>query len=361
MIEQAFRIGTFANIPVRIHWTFVFIILYIIGSGVVEKSSGMEILIQICFTLSMFLCVVLHEYGHALTARRFGVLTEDIILLPIGGVARLQNFPDKPRHELIIALMGPAVNLFIAVFLFIILFASHGEQMLDLFQLEHFLSMGWSAFIPLLLISNILLMVFNLIPAFPMDGGRVLRALLSMKTNRLTATKWASKIGQVICIIFIGIGIYLGAWTTILIGVFIFFSASQEYSQVAKEFALKNKKIGQFIRQIGTCIPDYLQALQAKQLVLLSGYKNFPVIDLTGQYVGTVSASQILKSSLKNLTQPIKEFMHQQVIVLSKDEDLIEGMRYLESGVPLLLIIEQNEVIGLVDQESIRFGLEMGL
>ncbi|MEO6189864.1 MAG: site-2 protease family protein [Saprospiraceae bacterium] len=361
MIEQAIRVGTFANIPLRIHWTFVFIIIYIIGTGLNDGNSYSEIIIQVCFTLSMFVCVVLHEFGHALTAKRYGIKTEDIILLPIGGVARLERFPEKAQQELIIAIMGPLVNLVIAMTLFIGLFIYHGEHFAELFDPSTFLNLSWVGFLPLLLIANILLMVFNMIPAFPMDGGRVLRALISMKTNRLVATKWATRIGQFICFIFIGLGYYYNAWTTVFIGIFIFFSANSEYKHVVKEFALKNKTIGQFLRNISNCFTDYQKLSDVKEIVIQSGINNFPVIDITGQYIGSVNASEIFKKIKSNTSLTIKDVMNDEVITLDKNESLTMGVHYLENVSPLIYVQESHNIIGILDQDSVNRGLQLGI
>ncbi|MBK9109704.1 MAG: site-2 protease family protein [Saprospiraceae bacterium] len=239
MFEKAWYIGSFAKIPVKIHWTFLLILIYIIGSGLSEGASTKEIVIEVCFILAMFFCVVLHEFGHALTAQRYGIKTEDIILLPIGGVARLRNMPEKPIQELIVAIMGPMVNVVIALLLFIFLSIYMDINIFSLDLLENIHFGNWSGFLPLLMISNIMLVLFNMIPAFPMDGGRVLRALLSMNFGRLKATRIASLAGQAICIVLIAIGLYYSAYTLALIGVFIFLSASQEYRSVALDTALK--------------------------------------------------------------------------------------------------------------------------
>lgn len=361
MIEQALRVGSFANIPVRIHWTFAFIILYVIVTGFSEGSGLQEIFIQLCFTLSIFVCVVLHEFGHALSAARFGIKTEDIILLPIGGVARLQNFPDKPKQELIIAIMGPVVNLIIATTVFIILKLSYSaEEWESLFQLENFIHLEWSGFLPLLIIANVMLLLFNMIPAFPMDGGRVLRALISMRTNRLVATRWATRIGQIICILFIGLGLYFNAWTTILIGVFIFFSAGQEYKQVAKDFAFKNKTIHGFFRAITICLTDFQKCADAKQMVLQSGLNNLPVIDLSGHYLGSVRAKDVIDQAIKNPDLLIRDIMTQGASSINLNEPLIKASSMLDSGFPLIFVHDSFQIVGVIDQESIHRGLMFG-
>ena len=360
MIEQAIRIGTFANIPVRIHWSFLLIIAYIVSVGVMDQNSSREILIQICFTMAMFACVVLHEFGHALTARRFGVQTEDIILLPIGGVARLHKLPEKPVQELLIAVMGPVVNLIIAIVILIALWMKYGSDTGAYLETENYEHFSWGIFLPLLMISNILLMVFNLIPAFPMDGGRVLRALVSMKTSRLNATRWATRIGQIICILFIIAGIYFEAWTTILIGIFIFLSASAEYRQVAREAAYKNKTAASLCRKPGLMLTEYISIGEAREMVMQSGQRNFAVMDITGRITGTVSASMIGKAFKENSDVRIKDIMHTPPAVLMGDDEVLHGIQYLEQGIPAILVFDHEQLTGLLDLDSIRAAQDLG-
>ena len=171
--------------------------------------------------ISIFLCILLHEYGHALTARKFGVTTKDIVLLPIGGMARLNKMPEKPAHEFLVALAGPMVNILIAVFLFpFFWFITKPQLAAYPLSAPENLDDDFFLFIPLIIFINVLLALFNLIPAFPMDGGRMLRALLSLKTSRLKATKVAVAIGIVIAI---GLGFYgaiSGRWFYVLIAFF---------------------------------------------------------------------------------------------------------------------------------------------
>lgn len=354
MIEQAFRIGSFANIPVRIHWTFLLLIAYVVGTGLYEKLDWTGIGMLVAFTLCMFVCVVLHEFGHALTAKRFGVKTADIILLPIGGVARLVNLPDKPKHELWIAIMGPVVNLIIAIIIFITLYIMHGSDLVYLVQQELDLHMNLSQFLILILQANIILMIFNLIPAFPMDGGRVLRAFIAMYSNRLIATKWASRIGQICCIIFIIVGIFTNAWTLAFIGVFIFLGASQEYNQVQHEFKYKNKIIKDYYRKINQYFPEYSIVKEVKDELRLSGLKHFPVVDLQGRISGFISLSNIYKNYDKVMNNTLREIMNPHVIVLQETSTVLQAISYLESGLPAVLVSDGYQIIGILDKDCIN-------
>src|SRR5512145_2151069 len=169
------KLGRFAGIDVFVHATFLLLLAWVGYSQWLDSRDWGEVLKGILFILALFLCVVLHEYGHALTARKYGIKTRDITLYPIGGVARLERLPDKPIEELWVALMGPAVNVVIAAGLFAYLYLTN-----SLVPLTD-LTVASGNILARLMAVNISLVLFNLLPAFPMDGGRVLRAILALK------------------------------------------------------------------------------------------------------------------------------------------------------------------------------------
>jgi Zn-dependent protease len=235
------RIGSGFGIPVYLHWTFFLLPLWILLS---QPSQG-ESELALVFTLVplVFLCVVLHEFGHALTARWFGIGTQDITLYPIGGVARLKRMSDKPHEELIIAVAGPAVNVVIAGVLFCIalpLLVMHGQALLDSFPGKVGLVLLWA---------NVILVLFNLVPAFPMDGGRVLRAVLAWFLDHFQATRIAVGVGVVMAALMAaaGLGVFsplaglmaaagLGVFSPlvsanlmlVVLAAFVFFAGQQE-------------------------------------------------------------------------------------------------------------------------------------
>ncbi|MDZ4810652.1 MAG: site-2 protease family protein [Bacteroidota bacterium] len=202
-MKNSLSIGKIAGIQIFIHWSFPLIILWIIFSNVRSGLNTEQIIWSVLFVLTLFVCVTLHELGHALAAKRFHIKTKDITLLPIGGVARLENMPEKPMQELIVALAGPAVNVIIFLILYIAL--QIASIPFDFTAITHITA---DNFLFNLAILNIWLAVFNMIPAFPMDGGRVLRALLAMKLNRSLATQIAGRIGQVIAMGFVLLGFF---------------------------------------------------------------------------------------------------------------------------------------------------------
>ena len=224
---RSLYIGTYLGIPVKVHWSFGLILLLIAYIIYDEGFNVQEGTALILYVFSLFFCVILHEYGHALAARRFDVGTEDIILSPIGGLARLHRIPENPRQELVIAIAGPLVNLVIALILVLVILIvgqfdiSPQESMT---MLVHPIG-----FIQMVLLLNVVLFVFNLIPAFPMDGGRILRAGLSLKLDRLKATRIASITGRLISIVFMVVGVYYSHYALIFIGLFVYIMAFKEY------------------------------------------------------------------------------------------------------------------------------------
>ncbi|MDB2497393.1 site-2 protease family protein, partial [Verrucomicrobiales bacterium] len=193
-MKWSLKLGRLFGIDVYLHFTFLLLLGFL---GLYYWRSTHEVagaLEGVSFILALFACVLLHEFGHSLMARRYGIKTRDITLLPIGGVARLEKIPEEPVRELWVALAGPAVNVVIAALLFIGLLATGG-----LSSTQEFTESGGS-FFQRLLVVNLIIVAFNLLPAFPMDGGRVLRALLAFKMGRRRATIIAANVGQVMAI-----------------------------------------------------------------------------------------------------------------------------------------------------------------
>jgi Zn-dependent protease len=229
-MRWSLKLGKIAGIDVYLHWTF-FLLLGLVFFSDLGQGTGVPAAIQaVLFVLALFACIVLHELGHALAARRYGIPTRDITLLPIGGVARLERMPRDPKQELWVAVAGPLVNVAIAICLVVTLLVIRFGRIGVLAPISGFL---W----PLLLM-NLFLVAFNMLPAFPMDGGRVLRALLACKLEYVRATRIAARIGQAMALLFIAAGAF-GYMTgfkalsapqpmLVLIGAFIFIGARNE-------------------------------------------------------------------------------------------------------------------------------------
>ncbi|MBV8550727.1 MAG: site-2 protease family protein [Acidobacteriaceae bacterium] len=220
-MRWSWKIGRFAGIDLYVHATFFLLILWVVilhwlvGRSVAAVVSGVE------FILALFACVVLHEFSHALTARRFGVKTKDITLLPIGGVSHFEKMPEKPWQEFWVSVAGPLSNIAIAILIYIVLFLSAG------FKPIRGLSITSGPFLERLMVANVILAGFNLIPAFPMDGGRVLRALLATRMDHVSATQKAAAIGQALALLFGFIGLFTDPFL-LFIAFFVWIGAAHE-------------------------------------------------------------------------------------------------------------------------------------
>ncbi len=246
------------GIPVRLHWTFLLLAVWLVSTH--YSFGGTINWADMGWTLAsvtaLFLCVLLHELGHALTARRYGVNTQKILLLPIGGLAMLDRLPDKPPQEMWVAAAGPLANLALAFVLLPVILLMPGNNLETI--LGYWLYPNGNYFIhdasrfEYLLVGlvalNVLVALFNLIPAFPMDGGRIFRALLSTRWPRLQATTIAVRTGQAIAIVLVALSIPSFNWLMALAAAFIFFSAAFELNMIREDHLLKNKTVGDAAR-----------------------------------------------------------------------------------------------------------------
>src|SRR3712207_3371879 len=232
----AFKIGRVAGIDLKVHWTFFLLLAYFAFAGYQGSGSVINALVTALVIVALFVCVVLHEYGHSLVAQRLGIEIEDITVLPIGGVARLKSLPDKPWDEVKIAVAGPLVNVVLAPIFFAIALLL-GASPLDIANIVQGGNSLGQIFAYLGFI-NVALVLFNLIPAFPLDGGRVLRGLLATRLGAVRATDISSAIGQFFAFAFFLIGLLGGNFLLALVAVFIFFGASGE-AQMVRQHAQK--------------------------------------------------------------------------------------------------------------------------
>jgi Zn-dependent protease len=270
-MSWSWKIGRLAGIPIFIHWTFLILIAWVVyghwaaGEDLATTAEGVG------FVLSIFGCVVLHELGHALAARRYGVSTADITLLPIGGVARLQRIPENPAEELVVAIAGPMVNVVIVGLLFLLGVRIPGASHEPEFLVD-------ARFLPKLLYVNAFLVLFNMLPAFPMDGGRVLRALLALRMDYARATRLAARIGQFMAIVFCYFGLTSGNPMLLLIAIFVWIGAEGEARQVQERFSLRDIPIREaMLTDYRTLAPSDTLG-HAAELLLAGTQQDFPVL-----------------------------------------------------------------------------------
>ena len=224
-MKWSLKLFRFSGIDVFVHWTFLILVFWIFMSHISQGHTTAMAVEGVVFVLAIFACVVMHEFGHALTAKRFGISTRDITLFPIGGVARLERIPEEPMQEFWVAIAGPAINIAIAAILFVVLMMGNGIESVTNIQVVG------GDFLTKLLAVNIFLVVFNMLPAFPMDGGRVLRAILARNRNYVSATQTAATVGQMMAIGFGVLG-FFGNPFLIFIALFVYIGAQQEANLV---------------------------------------------------------------------------------------------------------------------------------
>ena len=347
------KIFRIAGINVYLHWTFILIMAWIILASLSQGEPTWEALMPVWAILSLFGCVLLHEFGHALQARKYKITTERITLLPIGGVASLEKMPEKPGQELLVALAGPAVNLAIAAILGVYILAS--GMPFHLFPLFEDISLvkNWDTYISILLKINAILFLFNLIPAFPMDGGRVLRAFLAMRYSRAEATNIAARIGQFLAIGFVFIGIMTNFWL-IFIGLFIYLGASGEANYEAQRSLLSNLRVQDVLMHQFTPLHAWETIGQAIETLLDGQEKDFLVTE-DNVIIGTLSRDDIIKG-LHNFgkEERIKRIMNPDWTRLAPEMSLNEAFEEMTRLKRTICpVYDKGELIGVLNQENI--------
>lgn len=346
-MKWSFKLGTFAGIGVYLHWTFLLLIGWIFFSHLSQGQNTAQAVAGVGFILALFLCVVLHEFGHALTARRYGIKTRDITLLPIGGVARLERIPEGPMQEFWVAIAGPAVNVVIAAVLFGVIVALTGLG--ELFEVK--LLQG--SFLVRLMWVNLFLVAFNLLPAFPMDGGRVLRALLATRLGRPRATVIAAKVGQGMAILFGIVGFFYNPML-IFIAIFVYLGAQAEAGMVGMQSALSGLRVSDgMMTRFRTLTAEDSLDVAVKEL-LAGSQQDFPVI-ANGRVVGILRRNDLVKAlSEGRRDKSVGE-------VMSRDCEAVDAATPLTSALESLRerecasapVLSNGRLVGLLTLENV--------
>lgn len=375
VLNSRLKVGTFFGIQLYIHWTFALLVGFV--AFVSREGGAVGMAYGVATLLGMFLCVTLHEYGHALAARRFQVPTIDITLLPIGGVARLQRMPRVPWQELVVAVAGPAVNVVIALILGAGLAIYGGTQVILGMPADQGLidrvegALGqpsWLGFAITMMAVNTILVVFNMIPAFPMDGGRVLRSLLAMITTYRRATVIASRIGLVCAVLMALFAFQAGAPIPVLIALFIGYVGLAEARQVEVMESVRGLTIrGVMIRNPAAVSMDapLWEVARRWQSLPLSG---LPVVS----FVDTVTGMLWLKDvtdAIENRTDlmtPAGQLADHEAVVVGIDDDLETVMVAAGTKQRLFPVVDRDSrLVGLLDFDSLlsrgRLSRQLGM
>jgi Zn-dependent protease len=350
-MRWSFRLMTVAGIGLYIHVTFFILLIWIGAMYYLPRHSVTDAFYGLAFVVALFAIIVLHELGHALTARRFGIRTRDITLLPIGGVARLERMPEDPRQELAVALAGPAVNVVLAfIFLVALVLMRQPVYPVDLGDL----SILSPNFLRRLMYVNVILAGFNLLPAFPMDGGRVLRAFLAMKMDYIRATHVAANVGQIMAFIFGFVGLFTNPFL-VFIALFVWMGAAAESSMVQMKAGLGGIPVSRvMITEFKTLKPDEPLAQAAESL--LSGYQqDFPVVDGDERVLGLLTRAKLVDGLAKNgETTPVGNVMETRFVAAHPSE-MAEAafMRLQHSDCRSMPVLRDGKLLGMVTAENV--------
>ena len=341
-------LGRVLGTEIRLHLTFFLLLAWIwfihySAGGTTAAWDG------VLFIALLFGCVLLHEFGHVLAARRYGIATPDITLLPIGGVARLERIPEKPSEELVVALAGPAVNVVIALLLLVLRGGvpdpgiaadpqSPAHAMLD--------RLFWV---------NVTLVVFNLIPAFPMDGGRVLRALLGYRLGHRRATEIAATVGQIVALGLGFLGLIGGGPLLVFVALFVWLGAAAESQDVALRSVARGLTAADAMITRFEALPVAARVEDAADLLIRTAQTEFPVVDGGGRLRGILTRSHLIRALReRGPAAPVLEAMQADVPLVPARMPLhraLEAMR--ESGGPIGVADASGRLVGLLTQENL--------
>jgi Zn-dependent protease/predicted transcriptional regulator len=371
-MKWSWKIGQVAGIGIYVHFTFVFLLALLPSFYYGEGGGWTGVLFGVVLLVSLFTIVVLHELGHALTARRFGVRTRDITLLPIGGVARLERIPEDPRQELLIAIAGPAVNVVLALLcLGGMLVIAKGSELLGLVQSVHealaslfeprgeaaglrSLPLLGVAFLAQLTLVNIYMVAFNLLPAFPMDGGRVLRALLAMRMEYVRATQVAAAVGQGMAFLFGIAGLLTHHYILLFIALFVWMGATSEASMVEVRHVLGGVPVrSAMITRFQTVAPDTL--LRTVGQHILAGFQqDFPVVD-GDRVVGMLTRSDLLKALARNDHDNTVASAMEQKFEQADPAEMLHSVfsRLQNCRCHSFPVVERGRLVGVIDMENV--------
>ncbi len=339
-MKWSFTIGSFGGTVVRVHFTLAILLAWI-GLTYYAMGGGRSALAGLIYIILIFASVTAHEFGHVLVARRFGVRTPDIVLLPIGGASRMEAIPEDPRQEAMIGLAGPLVSLAIAGLLIALL--GRLPSLSDLAP-----ERITSEVLPLaqLAIANVILAAFNLLPAFPLDGGRILRAGLTTRMGRLRATRAAARFGQIFAILFGLIGLMSGNFLLMLIGIFLFFAASSENGTVRLEEALRGLTAADaMITRFEALAPDACLADAADALVRTS-QSEFPVVDSNKCFCGMLTRERIASTLQSHgSVAPVSDAMERDIPAVVRTSSLDGIMSRQLKSAPAVVVLDHDGVL----------------
>lgn len=353
-MKGSLHIASFAGIPVKIHWSFGLLLLYVTYEASKNGFQPIVLLLTIGFVLSLFFCVILHEFGHALMAKRFGVKTFDIIMTPIGGIARLERMPEGRGQEFWVAIAGPVVNFIIVVVIALGFLIVNGEALPLLSPSFWDIQDETQNYFKVLLKANGYLGVFNLLPAFPMDGGRILRSLLSLRMDRSKATQIASYAGQAIAIGMFAWGWYTSQPIMTLIGIFIFFAARQENQQLQRQTLMNKVKAIDLMDPLQHNLFTGQLMSAAKEVAMASKDESFIVWSRPGIPAGYITRERLMDPVSRDIDTLIDPYVIPSPAVVPSHTSAAQLYSFMYTHkIPLALVSENSHYIGVIPWKKI--------
>ncbi len=302
-MSWSFKLFKIKGIEIKVHTLFILILVWAAYRWSTTTGESLQgALFGVVATLLLFAAVLLHELGHSLQAMKYKVKVKDITLMPLGGVAQMEELPKNPKQELKIALAGPLVNFAIVAILVVIGMVLQTRAIISIDELvASFGQTNWAGMLAYLTMANLLLGLFNLLPAYPMDGGRVLRSLLAMRMDHTRATRIAAVIGQGLAFLMGLIGFMNGQFTLILIAIFVWMGASQESRGVVVQDTLREIKVRHAMVRSPQSLKVNDSLSKAVELTLSSAQSDFPVLDWGSQKVAGILGEAELLNGLRKL------------------------------------------------------------
>ncbi|MEX0720921.1 MAG: site-2 protease family protein [Balneolaceae bacterium] len=352
-MNGSLQLGRVAGIKVQIHWTFWFLIPFVIFLVLSRGGDFEEVLWSTGFILALFACVVLHEFGHALTAKIYDIETRSITLLPIGGVANMIEIPEDPKAEFLVAIGGPIVNVVIALLIYLIvpleIFFNQDPETLQ----EELSVISGHNFLFYLFTANIALVLFNMLPAFPLDGGRVARALLSIKMGRVKATQTAAALGKFLAIALFVIGIFFN-FILALIAIFIYFGAESENMMVMQLNLLQDYKVKDAMITRFTVLNPDDTLNDVVQHILNTTERDFVVANESGVQ-GIVFMADLLESINRfGYSTEVSEIMNKEFEPLKPDDPLPQAYRKIRRAQKNFFpVVDNQKLQGIIDVKNI--------
>lgn len=346
-MRWSWKIGKFFGIDLYIHATFWLLILWVVIAHWIAGHDSEAIASGVLFILVLFACVVLHEFGHALTARHYGIPTKDIVLLPIGGVSRFERLPEDPKQEFWVAIAGPLVNLVISGAIYLAAFLTGG------FEPVTRLSIATGPFLERMLAANVLLAVFNLIPAFPMDGGRILRALLSTRMDHHRATQTAAAVGQGLALIFGLIGLFYDPFL-LFIAFFVWIGAAHEARSVEIRQAFFGIPIRSAMQTHFTALSTNDTLADAVKATLDSSQHEFPVM-WGDRVMGILTRANLISGLSQDGTDRLVTEVMQREFATAEPDEMLETVLQRLATAPCrtVPVLEEGRLVGIITMDHL--------